>query len=90
MKPWILAENNYGHIKEQQYEVAVLPLGATEPHNLHLPYGTDIFEADIVGDRICAAAHQGGARSHCYQRFRLEPKPTSASFRWRSISIPPR
>jgi len=62
MKPWILAENNYGHIKEQQYEVAVLPLGATEPHNLHLPYGTDIFEAEIVGDRICAAAHQGGAK----------------------------
>ena len=62
MKPWILAENNYGHIKGQQYEVAVLPLGATEPHNLHLPYGTDIFEADIVGDQICAAAYQGGAK----------------------------
>lgn len=62
MKPWILAENNYGHIKDQEYEVAVLPLGATEPHNLHLPYGTDIFEADIVGNRICEAAHHGGAK----------------------------
>lgn len=61
MKPWILADNNYGHIKQQQYEVAVLPLGATEPHNLHLPYGTDVFEGTIVGDKICEAAHQAGA-----------------------------
>ena len=41
MRPWILAETNYGYVKEHPYEVAVLPLGATEPHNLHLPYGTD-------------------------------------------------
>ncbi len=62
MKPWILAENNYGHIKDQHYEVAVLPLGATEPHNLHLPYGTDVFEGTIVGDKICEAAHHQGAK----------------------------
>lgn len=62
MKPWVLAENNYAYIKEQQYEVAVLPLGATEPHNLHLPYGTDLFEATIVGDKICEAAHNAGAK----------------------------
>lgn len=61
-KPWILADNNYAHIGAQQYEVAVLPLGATEPHNLHLPYGTDIFEASIVGDKICEAAHEQGAK----------------------------
>ena len=62
MKPWVLAENNYGNIKHQTFEVAVLPLGATEPHNLHLPYGTDVFEGTIVGDKICEAAHQAGAR----------------------------
>ena len=62
MQPWILADNNYGHIKNQNYEVAVLPLGATEPHNLHLPYGTDLFEASIVGDKICDAAHHAGAK----------------------------
>jgi creatinine amidohydrolase len=61
-KPWLLAENNYRDIQQQSYEVAVLPLGATEPHNLHLPYGTDIFEANIVGDKICEAAHQAGAK----------------------------
>jgi creatinine amidohydrolase len=62
MKPWKLADNNYGHVKNQNYEVAVLPLGATEPHNLHLPYGTDLFEASIVGDKICEAAHLAGAK----------------------------
>ncbi|HEY2146433.1 MAG TPA: creatininase family protein, partial [Pirellulales bacterium] len=57
MRPWKLAETNYANVKAQSFEVAVLPLGATEPHNLHLPYGTDIFEADLVGEQICAAAH---------------------------------
>lgn len=62
MRPWILAEANYGHTKDQQFEVAVLPLGATEPHNLHLPYGTDMFEATILGEHICEAAHRRGAK----------------------------
>ena len=61
-RPWILAETNYAYTKEYAYEVAVLPLGATEPHNLHLPYGTDLFEATIVGERICEEAHRRGAK----------------------------
>ena len=28
------------------WEVAVLPFGATEPHNLHMPYGTDNFQVE--------------------------------------------
>lgn len=61
-RPWILAEANYGHIKGNPYEVAVLPLGATEPHNLHLPYGTDLFEGTLIGEQICEAAYKKGAR----------------------------
>jgi creatinine amidohydrolase len=49
-------------VKEHPYEVAVLPLGATEPHNLHLPYGTDTFESEEISGRACEAAHQRGAR----------------------------
>lgn len=60
-RPWILAETNYAATKEKPFEVAVLPLGATEPHNLHLPYGTDNFEATAIGERICEAAHRRGA-----------------------------
>lgn len=62
MRPWVLAETNYAYTKQHRYEVAVLPLGATEPHNLHLPYGTDVFEAQIIGEHVCAAAHQRGAK----------------------------
>ena len=61
-RPWVLAENNYAHVKEADYEVAVIPLGATEPHNLHLPYGTDVFEATVVGEKICEAAYLQGAK----------------------------
>ena len=62
IRPWKLQEISYAHVKDVSYEVAVLPLGATEPHNLHLPYGTDIFEADVVGEKICQAAHVRGAQ----------------------------
>lgn len=62
IRSWKLAETNYGYTKDNAFEVAVLPLGATEPHNLHLPYGTDSYEADIVGEAICQAAHERGAR----------------------------
>lgn len=62
MRPWKLSEVNYGYVKDHPYEVAVLPLGATEPHNLHLPYGTDCYEADLIGERMCEAAHERGAK----------------------------
>lgn len=61
MQYWKLAEINYRIAKEQHYEVAVLPLGATEPHNLHLPYSMDTLEGDAVGEHICRAAWQRGA-----------------------------
>jgi creatinine amidohydrolase len=62
MRPWNLSEANYGAVKDLHYEVAVLPLGATEPHNLHLPYSTDRLEADLVGEKMCEAAWAGGAK----------------------------
>ena len=62
MRPWILSEVNYGYVKEHTYEVAVLPMGATEPHNLHLPYGTDTFEATEMASRACQAAFEKGGK----------------------------
>ncbi len=64
IEPWRLDELNYGAVKASPgYEVAVLPLGATEPHNLHLPYGTDTFQVDVIAARACAIAHAAGARA---------------------------
>ena len=64
MNTWELQQTNYAEIrgKTPQFEVAVLPLGATEPHNLHLPYGTDTIQVEAIGRRACARAHEAGAR----------------------------
>src|SRR5437868_9250717 len=62
MRHYILSETNYDYTKANQYEVAVLPLGATEPHNLHLPYGTDVYEGTTVGEKICEEAQRRGAK----------------------------
>ncbi len=62
-RPWVLSERNYGQVKAHPpVEVAVLPLGATEPHNLHLPYGTDTYQVEVIAERACARAHERGAR----------------------------
>src|SRR5205823_11074438 len=44
------------------FQVAFLPLGPTEPHNLHLPYPTDTYQVELIADRACALAHERGAR----------------------------
>src|ERR1700716_3396915 len=63
MRPWLLAELNYGHVKSNALaEVAVLPFGATEPHNLHMPYGTDNYQVEYIGQRACEEAFKAGAK----------------------------
>lgn len=48
IRPYVLAETNWKEVKAQDYEVAVLPWGATEAHNYHLPYATDNILAEEV------------------------------------------
>ncbi|MBD9301335.1 MAG: creatininase family protein [Alistipes senegalensis] len=46
-----LSETCYGRVRDLQYDLTVLPWGATEPHNLHLPYLTDcILAHDVAVD----------------------------------------
>ncbi len=62
-RPWTLAELSYDDVRTRPpIEVAVLPLGATEPHNLHLPYGTDTFQVEAIADLAARKAHEAGAR----------------------------
>lgn len=63
--PWDLAAANLKQLRENRYEVAVLPLGATEAHNLHLPEGQDWLVADAVARRCCEAAARQGAGVIC-------------------------
>src|SRR4029077_6596099 len=62
MREWILAEQNHAFVRAQKWEGAVLPFGATEPHNLHMPYGTDNFQVEAIGRRACQRAFEAGAR----------------------------
>ena len=48
MRPYMLLESNWKSVKDQPIDLAILPWGATEAHNYHLPYGTDVYEADFI------------------------------------------
>ncbi len=49
-------------VRETDWDTAILPFGATETHNLHLPYGTDCLEAELLADILCQNAWEQGAR----------------------------
>ncbi len=57
-----MAETNWKALKDSTIDVAVLPWGATEAHNFHLPYGTDIIESDHLAAESARIAHESGAR----------------------------
>jgi creatinine amidohydrolase len=62
MKPFILSETNWKTVREQDYDLAVLPWGATEAHNYHLPYSTDNILVDKIGSESASIAWDNGAR----------------------------
>jgi creatinine amidohydrolase len=62
MSTFILADQRHGDVRAKPYDVAVLPFGATEPHNLHMPYGTDTLQVEEIGRRACEHASKAGAR----------------------------
>lgn len=57
-----LSELTYKEIKENFFEIAVLPWGSCEPHNLHLPYGIDTFTAEQIALRSAEMAIGMGAK----------------------------
>jgi creatinine amidohydrolase len=61
-RPYILHEATYEQLKAHRPVVAVLPWGATEAHNYHLPHGTDVIEASTLAADAAGAAHAAGAR----------------------------
>src|SRR5215203_5080950 len=58
----VLAEQTHAFIRSQTWDTAVLPFGATEPHNFHMPYGTDNFQVEEIGRRACGIAYKQGAK----------------------------
>lgn len=61
-RPFVLGGSTWADVKETQFEVAVLPWGATEAHNTHLPYATDNVETDAVAAGAAEHAWNRGAR----------------------------
>ena len=58
-----LSVSTYGVARQHQYDVAILPWGATEPHNLHLPYMTDcILSHAVAVDAAERALNEYGVR----------------------------
>ena len=61
-RPWVLAETNWAAVRGTDWQVAVLPWGATEAHNYHLPYATDVYECDAVAAESARRAWERGTR----------------------------
>lgn len=61
-RPFILAETNWKSVKNTRYTTAILPWGATEAHNYHMPYGTDNYQADYVVEKAAEKAWNQGAK----------------------------
>jgi len=62
MRPYILAESNWKYIKDISFEVAVLPWGACEAHNFHLPYATDVIESEFISAEAARLAWEEGTK----------------------------
>ncbi len=62
MRPYILADCNWKEIKDRSIELAVLPWGAIEAHNFHLPYSSDIIESDHISTAAAKIAYDAGAK----------------------------
>jgi len=62
MRPYILAETNWKDVKEEHYQLVVLPWGATEAHNYHLPYSTDNVEAEALAAESARIAWKKGGK----------------------------
>ncbi|WP_420459250.1 creatininase family protein [Neolewinella sp.] len=61
-RPYLLAETNYKHLQDATVDLAILPWGATEAHNYHLPYATDNIEAEGIATEAARQAWERGAK----------------------------
>jgi len=61
-RPYILAETTWWSVKDTSFEVVVLPWGATEAHNYHLPYATDNIQCEYLAAEAARIAWEQGAK----------------------------
>jgi creatinine amidohydrolase len=61
-RPYLLGETTFKTVGATPYELAILPWGATEAHNFHLPYATDSLQCDRIAAESARIAWERGAR----------------------------
>ncbi len=59
-RPGVLEESWWPTVRAGTWPVALFPWGATEPHNTHLPYGTDTMLGREVAARVAAQCLAAG------------------------------
>jgi creatinine amidohydrolase len=62
MRDYLLAESNWKNLKDRNIELVILPWGAIEAHNYHLPYSTDVIESDNIAAAAAKIAYNKGAK----------------------------
>ena len=62
IRPFILAETNWKSVSQTQFDLAILPWGATEAHNYHMPYATDNYQVDHIAYRSAELAWDKGVK----------------------------
>jgi creatinine amidohydrolase len=62
MDSFILANSTWKTIKDQKIDLVILPWGATEAHNLHLPFATDNIMVEKIAAEAARRAWEEGAK----------------------------
>ncbi len=62
MRPYLLAESSWKDVKGEKTQVVVLPWGATEAHNYHLPYATDNYQIEAIAAEAGKQAWEAGVK----------------------------
>jgi creatinine amidohydrolase len=61
-RPYLLSETTWKAVRDAEVGTAVLPWGATEAHNLHLPYGTDTMQTEHLAAEAARLSWERGGR----------------------------
>lgn len=76
--PGLLEEMTVEEVRRFAPEVVVLPLGSTEPHGPHLPYGTDTYQVTRLCRLAVEQANEKGGKVLLYPTL---PITNNANFR---------
>lgn len=59
---YVLSKTNWKFVSKNNFNVILLPWGATEAHNFHLPYATDVFQAEYIAAESARIAVEKNAK----------------------------